>query len=88
MNINKDHSPIKRWRPSKLDDYTVGKLEEAFKRCANVSEACFYAWIHRDTYYYNLNISNLFFLIIFWISEISSKSFFLMKFGYFSNLGL
>lgn len=55
MNINKDHSPIKRWRPSKLDDYTVGKLEEAFKRCASVSEACFYAWIHRDTYYYNLN---------------------------------
>ena len=55
MNTNKDYSPTKRWRPSKLNDITVGKLEEVFKRDWSVSEACSYAGIHRDTYYEYLN---------------------------------
>ena len=41
----------KRWRPSKLNEIIVGKLEEIFKRGWNVSEACSYAGINRDTYY-------------------------------------
>ena len=44
----------KRWRPSKINEIVVGKLEEIFKRDWNVSEACLYAGINRDTYYENL----------------------------------
>lgn len=44
-----------RWRPSKINDISVGKLEEAFKRDATVWEACAYAEISRDTFYDNYN---------------------------------
>ena len=44
----------KRWRPSKINEIVVGKLEEIFKKDWNVSEACLYAGINRDTYYENL----------------------------------
>ena len=50
--VNKKKS--KRWRPTKINEESVGKLEEIFKRDWNVSEACSYAGIHRDTYYQNL----------------------------------
>lgn len=45
----------KRWRPSKLDNITVGKLEDIFKAGWTVTEACSYAGICRDTYYEYLN---------------------------------
>lgn len=38
-------------RPSKLDDLTVKKLEEAFILGASVNEACFNANISKQTYY-------------------------------------
>lgn len=44
----------KRGRPTKINEEVVGKLEEIFRRDWTVSEACSYAWIHRDTYYEHL----------------------------------
>ena len=41
----------KVWRPTKLTPETVKKIEEAFSLDCTVSEACFYAWISRETYY-------------------------------------
>lgn len=38
-------------RPSKKTPELVGKLEYAFSIGASISEACYYADIHRDTYY-------------------------------------
>ena len=38
-------------RPTVITKAVVGKLEEAFTFDCNVEEACFYAGIHRDTYY-------------------------------------
>jgi len=38
-------------RPTKQNDAIVGKLEYAFSIGATVEEACFYADIHKDTYY-------------------------------------
>jgi hypothetical protein len=38
-------------RPSKKSDELVGKLEYAFSIGASIEEACFYADIHKDTYY-------------------------------------
>lgn len=38
-------------RPSKLSPEIVGKLEYAFSIGASIEEACFYADIHKDTYY-------------------------------------
>jgi hypothetical protein len=38
-------------RPTKLDDLTVKKLEEAFAIDATVLEACAYADISRETFY-------------------------------------
>lgn len=38
-------------RPSLLTEEVVGKLEYAFGIGANVKQACFYANIHKDTYY-------------------------------------
>lgn len=37
--------------PTKLDDNTVKKLEEAFSIGADIPAACFYADISRQTYY-------------------------------------
>lgn len=34
-----------------MSDLVVGKLKEAFAIDASVEEACFYAGIHKDTYY-------------------------------------
>lgn len=38
-------------RPKKINKEIVGKLEWAFMKGLNISEACDYAEIHRDTYY-------------------------------------
>lgn len=38
-------------RPTKQSAALVGKLEYAFSIGATVEEACFYADIHKDTYY-------------------------------------
>lgn len=38
-------------RPKKITDEVVGKLEYAFSKGFNVTEACNYAEICRDTYY-------------------------------------
>lgn len=38
-------------RPTKLNELTVKKLEEAFLIGATVEEACFYADISKQTYY-------------------------------------
>lgn len=38
-------------RPTKLTPELVGKLEYAFTIGASIEEACFYADIHKDTYY-------------------------------------
>ena len=38
-------------RPQKLTDEIVGKLIYAFQKDFNVTEACDYAGISRDTYY-------------------------------------
>ena len=45
----------KRWRPTKIDELTVKKLEDSFKCWFNVSEACSNAGISRETYYKKLN---------------------------------
>ena len=41
-------------RPRKINEEVVGKLEYAFMKGFNVTEACDYAEISRDTYYDNL----------------------------------
>lgn len=41
-------------RPPKFTDVVVGKLEEVFALDGTIEEACFYAGIHRDTYYENI----------------------------------
>jgi hypothetical protein len=41
-------------RPTKWSNEIVGKLEEGFIAGLNVSQACFYAGISRDTYYSRL----------------------------------
>ena len=38
-------------RPSKKNADLVGKLEYAFSIGSSIPEACFYAGIHKDTYY-------------------------------------
>lgn len=38
-------------RPPKITPLVVGKLEEAFSWDCTIEEACFFAGIHRDTYY-------------------------------------
>lgn len=38
-------------RPLKVDYKVMSKLEDALRNGANVSEACNYAGISRDTYY-------------------------------------
>lgn len=38
-------------RPTKMTPEIVGKLEYAFSIGASIEEACFYADIHKDTYY-------------------------------------
>ncbi len=38
-------------RPKKVDNAVVGKLELAFMKGLNITEACDYAEISRDTYY-------------------------------------
>jgi hypothetical protein len=38
-------------RPSKKTPALVGKLEYAFSIGSSIEEACFYAGIHKDTYY-------------------------------------
>lgn len=45
----------KRWRPTKIDELTVKKLEDSFKHWFNVTEACSNAGISRETYYNKLN---------------------------------
>lgn len=47
-------------RPSKKDEETVKKLEEAFKDGANITEACRVAQITRETYYTWLEEDNEF----------------------------
>ena len=37
--------------PTKMTPEVVGKLEQAFAIDATIEEACFYAGIHKDTYY-------------------------------------
>ena len=41
----------KRWSPAKLNDDTVKRLEEIFKWWWNVTQACLYARISRQTFY-------------------------------------
>ena len=41
----------KWWRPSVISEAVVGKLEEFFRGWCNVTQACLYAWISRDTFY-------------------------------------
>lgn len=38
-------------RPTKRTPELIGKLEYAFTIGASINEACFYAGIHKDTYY-------------------------------------
>lgn len=45
----------KRWRPTKIDELTVKKLEDSFKCWFNVTEACSNAGISREAYYKKLN---------------------------------
>ena len=45
----------KRWRPTKIDELTVKKLEDSFKHWFNVTEACSNAGISREAYYKKLN---------------------------------
>lgn len=47
-------------RPRKITKEVVGKLEYAFMRGFNISEACDYAAISRDTYYEKLKQSKEF----------------------------
>ena len=44
-------------RPRKITNEVVGKLEYAFMKGFNISEACDYAAISRDTYYEKLKQS-------------------------------
>lgn len=44
-----EHKP--NWRPTKKDKQKVKKLEEAFALDCSIPEACFYAWISKQTYY-------------------------------------
>ena len=46
-------------RPRKINEEVVGKLEYAFMKGFNVTEACDYAEISRDTYYDNLKKNKL-----------------------------
>lgn len=39
------------WRPTKFNNTTVRKLQEAFKRDATTEEACAYAGITKETFY-------------------------------------
>ena len=50
----KKKKPETRWRPTKLNEEVVQKLEEIFKIDWTVDEACNYAWISRRIYYYRL----------------------------------
>ena len=52
--------PKIRWRPTKINDESVRKLEEAFKRDATIAEACAYAGISRETFYANLRKNKYF----------------------------
>ena len=45
----------KRWRPTKLNDLTVNKLENAFKHWLTIKEACSCAKISRETFYRKYN---------------------------------
>lgn len=47
-------------RPRKITNEVVGKLEYAFMKGFNISEACDYAAISRDTYYEKLKKSKEF----------------------------
>ena len=48
-------STKKRWRPTKIDELTVKKLEDSFKHWFNITEACSNAGISREAYYKKLN---------------------------------
>lgn len=39
------------WRPTKMTQEIVEKLESIFKIDWTIEEACYYAWIDRKTYY-------------------------------------
>lgn len=41
----------KGWRPTVMNEYTIGKLEEAFAMWCTIVESCLYANINPDTYY-------------------------------------
>lgn len=48
------------WRPSKKKE-AVEKLVEAFKMDCNISQACSYAWIDRQTFYNRIEKDKKFF---------------------------
>lgn len=47
-------------RPPKVNYKVMAKLEDALKNGANVTQACSYASVSRDTYYRYLNNENVF----------------------------
>lgn len=59
MAEKKEKNPV--WRPTKMSDEIVEKLEEIFKIDGTVEEACSYAGIDTKTYYNWLNSNEEFF---------------------------
>ena len=51
-NCVKAHSFAGAGRPTVVDDEVIKKLEEVFSIGGSVGEACFYADISEETYYY------------------------------------
>jgi len=47
-------------RPTQMDYRTLIKLADAIQHNATVSEACLYAKVSRQTYYYYLNNNQVF----------------------------
>lgn len=48
------------YRPYKLNEKTVKKLEEIFKWWWTITQACLYAWISRDAFYDWMNLKDKF----------------------------
>lgn len=49
--IKKSKRKSNAWRPTKIDDECIRKLEEEFRNDATVEDACSYAWISTVIFY-------------------------------------